>query len=1062
MRVLLVEDNPLDMELVQHALEREVPDLRLQTATSVQQALHRLQPGEPFDVVVTDLRLPDGSGLDVLNHIRQAQLPHAVVVLTGQGDEETAVSAIKAGADDYMAKRNGYQKQMPQIIAAAIDRFRQESQRKTGLLRVLYAEHHPADIELTRRHLARHAPHIQLQIALSSADALARLDFSADQESAYDVLLLDFNLPDGNALEILKIVHGERHLALPIVLVTGQGDEEVAAQALRLGATDYIVKNAGYLYELPVALENAHHRASLARQQAALIASEERFRRLAENAPDLIFRYSYVPTPHFEYVSPAAERLTGYTPAEHYADPQLGYKLVYADDRPLLEATFNDNWDFSQPTVLRLVRKDGEIIWTEQRSTPLYDGNGRLRAIEGIARDVTHMYIAAAEMQQHLAEMQALYRVSNALRTAQTVDETVQILLNQTLTALNTDAGAVWLYDKDAGNLRMAAAGGWCRQVALSTLAPGEGITGQVFANAAEFVAEDVALSPQLLASLRPYIPKDWSGGWAPIRTSDEIVGVLFVAAPRPHRITDAQIKLVISLGEMAGSIMQRLRLLQDAQAQAELTRQIVNTVPEGLMLLDSSGRVLLTNAPGQKFLAEVSALDKSGAVVAIAGRNRADLLFGAGGEWQEIEHQERAFILNAQPVEPGLPGTSWVIVIDEVTKERQQKRYQDAQDRLATVGQLAAGIAHDFNNVLGIISVYADIMQTAPNLTAKQQGQMATVVEQAHHAANLVRQVLDFSRRSVMERSSIDLYPLVNEQVKLLARTLPESIQLRFHADEKHIYVNADPTRLRQVLMNLAINARDAMPQGGMLTFTLSHTEVDANAKEAAPLPDMAPGRWVRLVVADTGSGITPDHLPHLFEPFFTTKGPGQGSGLGLAQVYGIVKQHDGAITVSSTPGQGAQFTIYLPAGHEQAPATTHTDRPAGGGSECILLVEDNVDLCQAVGQSLETLGYKVLAAFEGATALHLAAQPNRTVDLVLSDMVMPGWNGLDLYAALLRHQPGATLLIMTGHPLSPAHVAALQDQAGHWIQKPFTLVELAGRVRLALDQASSGSPPS
>jgi nitrogen-specific signal transduction histidine kinase/ActR/RegA family two-component response regulator len=392
------------------------------------------------------------------------------------------------------------------------------------------------------------------------------------------------------------------------------------------------------------------------------------------------------------------------------------------------------------------------------------------------------------------------------------------------------------------------------------------------------------------------------------------------------------------------------------------------------------------------------------------------------------------------------------------VTKERQQQRYQEAQDRLATVGQLAAGIAHDFNNVLGIITVYADIMQAAPNLTARQQNQMSTVAEQAHHAANLVRQVLDFSRRSVMERSSIDLYPLVNEQIKLLGRTLPENIQLRFHADQKHFQVNGDPTRLRQVLMNLAINARDAMPDGGVLTFALSSLEVSADEQGAAPLPDMAPGHWVRLGVTDSGSGIAASHLPHVFEPFFTTKGPGQGTGLGLAQVYGIVKQHDGAITVNSAPGQGATFTLYLPVSEVKSdPQAASVSRP-GGGSECILLVEDNVDLCQALAQSLETLGYKVLPAYEGATALHLAAQPATSVDLVLSDMVMPGWNGLDLYTALRRYQPEATLLIMTGHPLSQAHAAALQEQSNHWIQKPFALAELAARVRSVLNDAKAG----
>ncbi len=206
---------------------------------------------------------------------------------------------------------------------------------------------------------------------------------------------------------------------------------------------------------------------------------------------------------------------------------------------------------------------------------------------------------------------------------------------------------------------------------------------------------------------------------------------------------------------------------------------------------------------------------------------------------------------MNARPVEPQAADTSWVLVLDEVTQEREQQRYQEAQDRLATVGQLAAGLAHDFNNVLGVISVYADVLLMAPNLTPKQQQQLATIVDQTHHAGDLVRQILDFSRRSVMERSHIDLYQLLNEQVRLLRHTLPETIELKVNLQHTHLVVNADPTRLRQVLMNLALNARDAMPNGGTLSFTLSRVDVAPERHQAcAPAgcsagPVAAPGSY-------------------------------------------------------------------------------------------------------------------------------------------------------------------------------------------------------------------------
>jgi signal transduction histidine kinase/ActR/RegA family two-component response regulator len=654
-------------------------------------------------------------------------------------------------------------------------------------------------------------------------------------------------------------------------------------------------------------------------------------------------------------------------------------------------------------------------------------------------------------LEQRLAEMEAIYNVSNALRTAQTMEEAVAILVDQTLAALQTEAAAVWLLDGASKKLQTVATSGWCDAFFGTQLAPGEGITGRVFAGAVPHVERDILAGHNVAEPLIGCTPEGWGAGWVPIRTSREIVGVLFVALPLPRVVTDEQVKLLLSLAEMGGSIIQRLRLLHEAQAQAELTRQIVNTVPEGLALFDSQGNVLLANSIADKLLGALSTASPGEAITHLGGRPLREVL-APQSHWQEIEQGGCTYVLNSRPVEPDNPATSWVLVVDDVTKEREQQRYQEVQDRLATVGQLAAGIAHDFNNVLGVISVYSDILLMAPNLSPKQQGHLTTIVEQSHHAANLVRQVLDFSRRSVMERSQIDLYPLVNEQVKLLRHTLPENIDLQLEVEHRHLLVDADPTRLRQVLMNLSINARDAMPHGGALTFRLNRIDV-APELGAAPLPDMAPGAWVCVRVEDTGMGIAPSHLPHIFEPFFTTKDPGSGTGLGLAQVYGIVKQHGGAIDVASTIGQGTTFTIYLPL----APSTHDASDPAAAvpiarGSECILLVEDNADLRHALADSLASLGYCVIPADNAATALTLAEQADRSIELVLTDLVMPGMNGVELFNALSPLHPHAQLIVMTGHPMTETRREVMR-QVQHWIQKPFALNTLTAKVRQLLD---------
>ncbi len=232
---------------------------------------------------------------------------------------------------------------------------------------------------------------------------------------------------------------------------------------------------------------------------------------------------------------------------------------------------------------------------------------------------------------------------------------------------------------------------------------------------------------------------------------------------------------------------------------------------------------------------------------------------------------------------------------------------------RLATVGRLAAGIAHDINNIMTVISIYAELLGDAPGSGEKDRARTQTILEQAQRATHMIRQLLDFSRQSASERQQLDLLPLLNEEVKLLRQTLPENVELALVAAPDEYHVLADPTRVQQLVMNLAVNARDAMPAGGQLRFELARQQLGPQDK--LPVPAMTPGGWLRLLVADTGTGIAPAHLAHIFDPYFTTKEPGKGTGLGLAQVHGIVALHNGHITVESELGSGTTIAIYLPA---------------------------------------------------------------------------------------------------------------------------------------------------
>jgi CheY-like chemotaxis protein len=297
-----------------------------------------------------------------------------------------------------------------------------------------------------------------------------------------------------------------------------------------------------------------------------------------------------------------------------------------------------------------------------------------------------------------------------------------------------------------------------------------------------------------------------------------------------------------------------------------------------------------------------------------------------------------------------------------------------------------------------------------------------------------------------------MDLVSFLKEFEKLMSRTLPENIRMTFPAAMEELVVSGDPGRLQQVLMNLALNARDAMVEGGELSFELDTIRLKPG--ERPPYRDMHAGEWVRLRISDSGTGIAPDVLAHVFEPFFTTKEPGHGTGLGLAQVYGIVKQHGGYIDVESRVGEGSTFVIYLPALKEGAraiaPATEAAEEKGKG--ETILVVEDEPALLEAIVTALEGLGYHLLTAADGREALAVYEEHAKSIDLVVSDLVMPVMGGKELYRTLRENYPDLKMVLMTGYPLGKGTRELLDQQRVTWVQKPLDIAKLSQVVRSQL----------
>ncbi len=419
-----------------------------------------------------------------------------------------------------------------------------------------------------------------------------------------------------------------------------------------------------------------------------------------------------------------------------------------------------------------------------------------------------------------------------------------------------------------------------------------------------------------------------------------------------------------------------------------------------------------------------------------------------SNGEVFPVEISTRLQDMGDQPV--------MLIVVRDMTEAREAQRKAQLQDRLAAVGQLAAGIAHDFNNILGTIILYSELLLSNDSIETRDRERVETIFKQAQRGSTLTSQVLDFSRRSVMEMHALNLVPFLQDLEKLLSRTIPEAVKLSidFSGHESYI-VNADPTRMQQVFLNLVLNARDAMPKGGELHITLDQIEVK-NA--APPYPGMEPGGWVRIQVTDSGEGIPEDVMPHIFEPFFTTKPQGKGTGLGLAQVYGIVKQHSGFIDAASMLEEGTTFIIYIPAIESivavDKPSNIAEDR--GGEGEGILVVEDDESTRMAICEILSLMGYAVIDVSDGLQALEALETHKDKIDLILSDLVMPNMGGRDLYDFVTEHHPNIKVILMTGYPLG-GHTRELLDRSRvTWLQKPLSS-EAVGR---AVKEMLAGRP--
>ncbi|KAF0111975.1 MAG: putative signaling protein [Chloroflexi bacterium] len=606
MKILCIEDDPQDADLMRRALVNTAPQTTFEIVSTQREGLKRLsaQGAANYDIVLTDLKLTDGDGLAILSHIRRRGLPLAVVVVTGTGDEETAVTALKGGADDYVVKRTDFINQLPKVLENALQRYRSASKSLNRQLRVLYAEHNATDIDLTLRHMRKFAPHFQLKIVKSNEEALDYLIKTVkDEANAPDVLLLDYSMPGNNALALMKQVQEIRGLDMPIVLVTGQGDEAIAAKVIRLGAADYIVKNPGYLHRLPVAIENAYHRTQWAREQAALRESEARLELFFAQSLDGFFfmmldepvrwddsidkektldyafahqRITKVNDAMLMQYRTTRDQYIGLTPADFFAHDLEQGRQVWRE--------FFDAGRLHVETDER--RLDGTQMWIEGDYICLYDAQGRITGHFGVQRDVTATKQTAEELQRQVQELSVLNMVAVACTKADDLDTLLENVTQIIFNSLYPDTCGVLLFDEASGLLTPHPSyHGVTREVNRDIqLQLGQGVIGQVAASRQPMRVADVRLDPQYFRVKAETL----SELCAPITLGERLLGAVNVESNSVNFFSAADESLLVTIAGTLATAIEKLRLFESehtSRQQSETLRMAAAALTSSLEL---------------------------------------------------------------------------------------------------------------------------------------------------------------------------------------------------------------------------------------------------------------------------------------------------------------------------------------------------------------------------------------------------------------------------------------------------------------------------------------------
>lgn len=846
----------------------------------------------------------------------------------------------------------------------------------------------------------------------------------------WECIIADYSMPRFNAFAALSLVR-ERGLDLPFIVVSGTIGEETAVEAMKAGAHDYLMK--GNLARLVPAIEREMREAAVRREreraERALLESERRFRALVENSTDGVSLIELDGT--LLYTGPSTKRILGYESAEI-----IGlniFDLIHPDDLERAKSRF-----------IEMIREPGRTI----------DGLIRIRHRDGLWRWIEHV----SKNLVNESSVQAVvsnYRDVSERRLAEESQTRLVAILEATSDFVGiSDLSSRVLYLNRAGRR-------------MTGIEENEDISSTFVRDYHPEWAARIILDEGIPAAIRE---GTWSGETA-VRSrdgSERPVSQLILA----HKAPDGGVRF---LSTIARDITERKGAEEALRLSEKKYRDIFEFAPIGIFQSTSDGRYIAANAA----LTRILGYDSPEELMQI---NTADIYFDSGQRAAIIdEYDQIGQALDIELLWKKKDGSPvWVqlsafavkdergktiryesFVRDVTERKHTQEALQRTEEQLRqsqkmeAVGRLAGGVAHDFNNLLTAIIGCAELIWVQINSNDPLRPTIEEIIKAGERAAALTSQLLAFSRKQMLQPKVLDLNSVVTNLEKMLWRLIGEDIELVTVLAPDLGRVKADPGQVEQVILNLIVNSRDAMPDGGKVIIETSNI----NLGDVSSHPDTRPGPYVMMAVSDTGAGMDVETRLRIFEPFFTTKETGQGTGLGLSTVYGIIKQSGGDISVYSEAGAGTTFKIYLPRVEEAA----GTERRSGEriskfasmpkGSETVLVVEDDQTVRKLACQALRLSGYHVLEAANAGEALLICERQDGVIHLMLADVIMPQMSGRELAVRLAPMRPEMKTLFMSGYTDNAVFLQGGLEEGVAFIQKPFTPNSLSSKVRRVLD---------